>query len=57
MPKAAKSKFYAVRQGRGGPQIYNSWNDVSRALVSRWPGAIHKSFSSREAAEAWLKAS
>lgn len=29
MPKATKPKYYAVRVGKGGPQIYTAWNEVS----------------------------
>ncbi|KAG1749644.1 PIF1-like helicase-domain-containing protein [Suillus paluster] len=52
MPKAAK-KYYAVRIGREGPKIYDSWAECN-ANVSRWPGAVHKSFRSRVEAEQWL---
>ncbi|KAG0699712.1 PIF1-like helicase-domain-containing protein [Suillus ampliporus] len=52
MPKAAK-KYYAVRVGREGPKIYDSWVECN-ANVSRWPSAIHKSFRSRVEAEQWL---
>lgn len=52
MPNAAK-KIYAVRVGREGPQIYDSWAECN-ANVSRWPNAIHKSFRSRLEAEEWL---
>lgn len=31
MPKAAKTKYYAVKLGREGPQIYNTWDEVSIA--------------------------
>lgn len=33
MPKAAK-KYYAVRVGRKGPRIYDSWAEVSFLLGS-----------------------
>ncbi|KAG1757962.1 PIF1-like helicase-domain-containing protein [Suillus lakei] len=52
MPKTAK-KYYAVRVGREGPRIYSSWAECN-ANVSRWPGAIHKSFRSHLEAEEWL---
>ncbi|KAG2142551.1 hypothetical protein BD769DRAFT_1081630 [Suillus cothurnatus] len=52
MPKASK-KYYAVRVGREGPRIYDSWPECN-ANVSRWPGAVHKSFRSRLEAEKWL---
>jgi hypothetical protein len=29
MPKASKKKYYAVRSGREGPKIYDSWEEVS----------------------------
>ncbi|KAG1844121.1 hypothetical protein C8R48DRAFT_618291, partial [Suillus tomentosus] len=49
--------------GREGPRIYDSWAEVSfllgsvetlRQQVSRWPGAVHKSFRSHTEAEEWL---
>ncbi|KAJ3556482.1 hypothetical protein NM688_g2009 [Phlebia brevispora] len=49
MPKAAKTKYYAVKIGKEGPKIYDSWDEVSR-----YPGAIHKAFSSLSQAEQWL---
>ncbi|KIJ07606.1 hypothetical protein PAXINDRAFT_158369 [Paxillus involutus ATCC 200175] len=49
MPKTARKKYYAVRVGREGPTIYDTWGEVSR-----WPGAIHKSFTSRAEAEQWV---
>ncbi|KAF8557357.1 hypothetical protein OG21DRAFT_305996 [Imleria badia] len=53
MPKAPRKKYYAVRVGREGPQIYNTWEECS-ANVSRWPGAIFKSFTCRVDAEQWV---
>ncbi|OJA18310.1 hypothetical protein AZE42_09348 [Rhizopogon vesiculosus] len=53
MPKAARNKYYAVRIGREGPKIYDTWAECD-ANVSRWPGAVHKSFRSRAEAEQWL---
>ncbi|KIK99927.1 hypothetical protein PAXRUDRAFT_404895 [Paxillus rubicundulus Ve08.2h10] len=53
MPKTARKKYYAVRVGREGPTIYNTWGECS-ANVSRWPGAIHKSFTSKTEAEQWV---
>ncbi|EIW64956.1 uncharacterized protein TRAVEDRAFT_108798 [Trametes versicolor FP-101664 SS1] len=44
-----KQKFYAVHNGRGGTQIYTTWEEVSR-----FSGAIHKSFRSLPEARAWL---
>ncbi|KAF8656392.1 hypothetical protein AX16_002577 [Volvariella volvacea WC 439] len=53
MPKV---KFYAVSVGRDGPNIYTSWDECS-TKITRFPGAKHKSFSTREQAEKWLKSS
>ncbi|KAA1468462.1 hypothetical protein DENSPDRAFT_466766 [Dentipellis sp. KUC8613] len=53
MPKAPRKKYYAVKIGREGPRIYETW-DECRENVSRHPGAIHKSFTSKIAAEQWL---
>ncbi|CCM00349.1 uncharacterized protein FIBRA_02379 [Fibroporia radiculosa] len=52
MPKA-KNKFYAVRKGRQGPQIYVSWEET-KTNVARYPGAVHKSFTSLSQAQEWL---
>ncbi|KAF5336912.1 hypothetical protein D9611_003448 [Ephemerocybe angulata] len=49
MPKSKGPKFYAVLIGRGGPQVYTSWDEVSR-----YQGAVHKSFPTRKGAEEWL---
>ncbi|GJE87828.1 ATP-dependent DNA helicase PIF1 [Phanerochaete sordida] len=54
MPKAARKKYYAVRRGREGPRIYDTW-DECKANVTRFPDAAHKSFNARAAAEAWIK--
>jgi ATP-dependent DNA helicase PIF1 len=54
MPKASKNKYYAVKLGREGPKIYNTWDECN-TNVSRYPGAIHKSFTSLTQAEEWLK--
>ncbi|KAG9223170.1 hypothetical protein CCMSSC00406_0000141 [Pleurotus cornucopiae] len=51
MPKV---KFYAVKVGREGPKIYESWNDC-KANTAGFPGSTHKSFPSRREAEDWLK--
>jgi len=32
MPKSKGVKYYAVRVGRGGPQIYNTWEEVRSQL-------------------------
>jgi hypothetical protein len=29
MPKSSKNKYYAVKLGREGPKIYNTWDEVS----------------------------
>ncbi|TFK30736.1 hypothetical protein FA15DRAFT_27710 [Coprinopsis marcescibilis] len=53
MPKAKSQKFYAVLIGRDAPQIYDDWENC-KDKVSRYPGAVHKSFKTRKEAEAWL---
>ncbi|KDQ54844.1 hypothetical protein JAAARDRAFT_351315 [Jaapia argillacea MUCL 33604] len=53
MPKV-RNKFYAVKIGRGGPAIYTTW-DECKAKTERFPGAVHKSFTSKSQAEAWLR--
>ncbi|TEB39067.1 hypothetical protein FA13DRAFT_1656259, partial [Coprinellus micaceus] len=53
MPKSKGIKYYAVLIGRNGPQIYNTWEEC-KDKVSRYPGAVHKSFKSLEEAEVWL---
>ncbi|MBO5069489.1 MAG: ribonuclease H family protein [Roseburia sp.] len=45
-------KFYAVRVGKK-PGIYLSW-DACKAMVHGFPGAIYKSFKTREEAEIFL---
>ena len=73
MPKAGRKKYYAVRRGREGPKIYETWDEVSvnsfvekladfqatqcKLNISRYPGAIHKSFTARDKAEEWIMAS
>lgn len=32
MPKATKKKYYAVRRGREGPRIYETWDEVLSQL-------------------------
>ncbi|KAI9572608.1 hypothetical protein HD554DRAFT_2014267 [Boletus coccyginus] len=61
MPKAPRKKYYAVRVGREGPKIYDTWEEVGCGLVwsyssdvSRWPRAIFKSFTCRADAEQWV---
>ncbi|KAI0336181.1 hypothetical protein GY45DRAFT_587773 [Cubamyces sp. BRFM 1775] len=48
-----KEKFYAVHNGRQGTQIYTTWEET-KANVSRYSGAMHKSFRSLAEARAWL---
>lgn len=50
MPK----KFYAVRAGREGPGIYDTW-DRCRAQVQGFSGAVYKSFPTLAEAEAFLE--
>lgn len=50
----AAKKFYAVRVGRE-PGIYESWDECKKQ-VSGFKGAVHASFSSRDAAEEFLQA-
>ena len=49
-----KQKFYSVRKGRV-PGIYQTW-DACSAQVTGFPGAIYKSFESRDEAERFLRA-
>ncbi|KAF5384756.1 hypothetical protein D9757_006264 [Collybiopsis confluens] len=53
MPKALKKNYYAVCKGRGGPAIYNSW-DECKANTTRYAGAKHKGFSTYQDAQVWL---
>ncbi|WP_300685507.1 ribonuclease H family protein [Acutalibacter sp. 1XD8-36] len=46
-------KFYAVRIGRDGAGIYETW-DKCRAQVHGVAGAIYKSFPTRQEAEAFI---
>ncbi|KAF9650729.1 hypothetical protein BDM02DRAFT_1305127 [Thelephora ganbajun] len=54
MPKS-KQKYYAVKVGRGGPQIYDTWEECLER-VNRYPGNKYKSFRIRAEAEEWIKA-
>ena len=45
-------KFYAVRKGKV-PGIYSSW-DACKRMVDGYPGAIYKSFKSRQEAEKFV---
>lgn len=53
MARSNKQKFYAVKAGRGGPNIYTSWNET-KTVVEGFPNARHRSFDTRQAAEEWL---
>lgn len=46
-------KFYAVRIGRDGAGIYDTWEQC-RAQVHGVAGAVYKSFPAREQAEAFI---
>jgi ribonuclease HI len=48
-------KYYAVVSGRT-PGIYTDWN-TTKSNVNGYPGAIYKSFNSKNDAEAFMKAS
>lgn len=47
-------KFYAVRVGRDGPGVYETW-DECRRQVHGVAGAVYKSFPAREEAEAFAR--
>lgn len=53
MPSSTRRKYYAVREGREGPKIYDTWSEC-HTNVSRWPRAEYKSFTSREGAVQWV---
>lgn len=48
----AKKKYYAVKTGKT-PGIYESWDACSKQ-VHGFPGAIYKSFATREEAESFV---
>lgn len=48
----AKKKFYAVKQGRK-TGMFITWDDCKKQVMG-YPGAIYKSFGTREEAEAYL---
>lgn len=50
--RMGKSKYYAVAYGRT-PGVYNDWT-TAEAQVRGYAGARHKSFSTKEAAQAWV---
>lgn len=45
-------KYYAVRKGKT-PGVYNSW-DMCKRMVDGYPGAVYKSFKSRQEAEEYV---
>lgn len=47
-------KYYAVRLGHDGPQVYTSWADCEKA-VKGFKGAKFKSFLTEEGAQAYLE--
>ena len=47
-------KYYAVKKGRK-PGVYQSWAEC-KATVDGFPGAVYKSFKTREEAVAFAKA-
>jgi ribonuclease HI len=47
-------KFYAVKSGRGGPQIYLNWPSCD-VQVKGYPNAVFKSFTTMSAAKDYLK--
>ncbi|KAI9462362.1 PIF1-like helicase-domain-containing protein [Lactarius psammicola] len=49
----AKKSYYAVKKGREGPKVYESWEEC-RMTVTRYPRAEFKKFRSLAAAEAWI---
>ena len=51
---AKSKKFYAVRVGRDGPGVYESWEDCKKQVhgVAR---AVYKSFLTQEEAEAFIQ--
>lgn len=48
------NKFYAVRSGRNGPNIYTTWAETDQS-VRAFPGARHKSFKTEALARDWLE--
>lgn len=50
--RAMGTKFYAVAKGKQ-VGVFSCWDQV-QSLVVGCKGAVHKSFLTREAAEAWL---
>ena len=48
-----KKKFYAIRRGRAGPPVVETWAECEKRVVG-FRGAQHKSFSSYQDAMAYL---
>ena len=48
----AKNKYYAVRVGKT-PGVYLTWEECRRQ-VSGYPGAVYKSFPTRQEAEGFM---
>jgi ribonuclease HI len=48
------SKYYAVRTGRT-PGVYRTWDECKK-MVHGFPGAVYKSFATREEAEMFVDA-
>ena len=46
-------KYYAIKVGKGGSQIVNSWYECKRA-VHKYSGAVYKSFPTKPEAIAYL---
>ena len=51
---AKAKKYYAVRVGRDGPGIYDSW-EACKKQVQGAPRAVYKSFFTQEEAEAFVQ--
>ncbi len=49
----AKTKVYAVRKGRQ-TGLFDTWDECKR-MVHGYPGAVYKSFKTKEEADAYLK--
>jgi ribonuclease HI len=47
------SKYYAVKNGRNGPNIYTDWKSCE-TVVKGWSGAIYKSFPTLRQAEEFI---
>ncbi|KAI0317991.1 hypothetical protein OF83DRAFT_71950 [Amylostereum chailletii] len=53
MPKEIRKRYHAVRVGRQGPRIYDTWDECEEN-TSRFPGALHRGFMSLSDAQDWL---